>query len=176
MEHGEGLVQEWSFELEKGQASLSISLPPVSASRCHDPPTPGLMMNSRIPTLGFSAPGEIPYLAMGCPLVCLPFSSQTVQALFVFQSLIQVSPQGLVPIAVPSGEPSPFLPLCTFFLPSRSNSESFPEGIPELLWAHPTTLPVLLHLHPSFPFLAFFPSPLWLAWVAVTVEMQVWQL
>lgn len=173
MGHGTWWVVLWVGEGPGFSNHFSAS---ISASRCPHPPTPGLMTNSRIPALGFSPLGEMPYLALGSPLVCFPFSSQTVQVLFVFQSLIQVSPQGLVPIAVPSGEPSPSLPLCTFFQSSRSDSESFPEGIPELLWAHPTTLPVLLHLYPSFPFLAFFLSPLWLAWVAVTVGMQVWQL
>lgn len=157
MEHGEGLVQEWSFELEKGQGSPTISLPPISASSCPHPPTPGVMTNSRIPTLGFSSP----YLTLGSPLVCLPFSS-----LCFSEPYPGISSR-------PCSYCSPFWralslssPLHIFFNlqdPTQSLSQKVSLSFSELTQPHCLCFSIYILLFPFLPF--FLPHCGWLMWL-----------
>lgn len=147
-------------------------LTPISTSRC----SPGFVdPYTWFPLTWLSSPLGSDWAPFWCAL-CVSLHSPCKPS-WSFKALPGCLLRALVPATAPSGVAAPLLPSPHFLIlqdPTQSPFWKVFLSISEL--AEPDCPgPSLYILLSRFP--AFFPSPLWLAWMAVIVKQtQVWQL
>lgn len=162
-----GQPQSGSSKSERGQRSPTISLTPISTSRC----SPGFVdPHTWFPLTWLSSPlgsDRAPFWCAVCASLhspCRPPWSLT--------ALPGCLLRALVPVTAPSGVAAPFLPSPHFLIlqdPTQSPFWKVFLSISEL--AEPDCPGPSLYILLS-PFPAFFPSPLWLARMAVIVKRR----